>query len=226
MIQRDKWYTIGESVGFPSKGEVSISLGPSSLMVYASVDYSSALISLINYSIVPGVSIDVRIQKRENRHQIDIKFTTIRTEGSYEETILFMSGSSWNLVPIIESVEYNSVCQLLNIKDAGGAVNPWIYMYLDSSNGYMLAPGESTKIIAKILHGWYDITDKMIGWQWSRESGDYADDLAWNIAHSALTTEAEISYEDLGAAVNSNTSCTFIINSVYEQAAITSMFRI
>ncbi|NCB97400.1 MAG: hypothetical protein EOM36_03445 [Bacteroidia bacterium] len=225
-IQKDRWYNVAESSNFPVSGEISVSLGSSSVLFHASVSFSNALISLINYSIIPGISIHLRIQKTNNKHLLDLKFTSSRAESEYEIDVQIITGSSWVFQSILESHEYLSICQLTNIKDIGGASNPWVYMYMDSSLGYTLSPGETTKIIIKVLQGWYDITEKMIAWQWSRESGSYADDLVWNIAHSSLTKEADISYIDLGSSAINNTSCIFTIQAAYQDAAITSTFEL
>lgn len=226
MIYKDKWYTIAESQNFPAHGELSITLGPSTISLHASITFSNALISLISYSIVPGLTIDVRIQKTENSYFLDVRYATLKPDTGFVPEILIISGSTWLNSGIIEGFEYNTICQLSNIRDSGGLMNPWVYAYIDSSLGYMIGPGEKTIIKVNILQGWYDITDKMTAWQWSRSSGDYASDLAWNIAHTSLTTEAEISYDDLGNSAALNASCVFTIQAVFEDAAITTMFKI
>lgn len=226
MIYKDKWYTIAESSSFPSRGELSITLGPSTISLHASATFSSALISLMSYSIVPGVTIDVRIQKNGSKYLLDIRYATLKSDTGFVPEVLVIDGSTWLHDGVVEGFEYGALCSLLNIKDSGGLLNPWVYAYIDSSLGYMIGPGEKTIIKVNILQGWYDITDKMTAWQWSRTSGDYADDLAWNIAHASLTTEAEISYDDLGNAAAQNVSCVFTIQAVFEDAAITSMFTI
>lgn len=226
MIYREKWYTIAESFDFPVSGEINVVLGPSTLLFHASSSFSSALISLINYSIVPGLTIDLRIQKANNKYSLDLKYNTSGADSGFVPEIQIMQGGKWLHDGFIETVEYYTICQLSGIKDIGGSMNPWIYMYLDSSLGYMIGPGEETTITARVLKGWYDITDNIIGWQWSRTSGDYADDLAWNIEHSSLTTEALIRYADLGNSLAQNINCTFTIQAVYEDAAITSILTI
>ena len=226
MIYKDRWYTIAESTNFPVLGEINVVLGPSSILFHASASFSSALISLMSYSIVPRLSIDIRIQKVNNKYSLDIKYNTTIPDTGFVPEISIIDGSVWLHGGIVESVERNVICKLTDIKDTGGSMNPWVYLYIDSSMGFMIGQDEETQISVRVLKGWYDITDKMTGWQWSRSSGDYADDLAWNIAHSSLTTEASISYADLGNALALNLNCVFTIQTVYEDAAIISMFTI
>lgn len=226
MIYRDRWYTIIESSNFPVSGEINLVLGPSTILFHASANFSSALVSLMNYSIVPGLTLEIRIQKINTKHTVDIRYNTSTPDTGFIPELSVMDGGTWRHDGIIESVEYNTICKLSDIRDTGGSMNPWIYMYIDSSMGYMIGPGEETLISVRVLKGWYDITDKIIGWQWSRSSGDYADDLAWNIAHSSITTKATISYLDLGNAMAQNINCVFTIQAVYEDAAITTMFTI
>lgn len=226
MIYKDKWYTIAKSFDYPVSGEIGIALGDSTILFFCSSNFSSAFISLMNFSIVPGLSLDIRLQKIANKHQVDIKYQNTRPDSGFEPIISFISSNKWREATIQETNEQNTICSLRDIKDIGGSMNPWVYMYIDSSIGYIIAPGESTDIDLRVLKGWYDITDKMIGWQWSRASGGYADDLAWNIAHSNLTNKATISYDDLGNSAALNLSCAFTIQAVYENAAITSLFTI
>lgn len=62
--------------------------------------------------------------------------------------------------------------------------NDPVRMEIEHNGDGFLAFGESMEITCKIFQGWKDITDTVEVWRVTRESGNQADDTAWNIAHS------------------------------------------
>ena len=93
-------------------------------------------------------------------------------------------------------------------------------MEISSSMGDMLAEGESTVIDVEVYKGWVNLTSDVQSWVWTRDSGSAADDLAWNQAHAGLASQAMLSYEDLGAAVDTNVSCLFHITATIKEETI------
>ena len=93
-------------------------------------------------------------------------------------------------------------------------------MEISSSMGDMLAEGESTVIDVEVYKGWVNLTADVQSWVWTRDSGSAADDLAWNQAHAGLASQAMLSYEDLGAAVDTNVSCLFHITATIKEETI------
>lgn len=93
-------------------------------------------------------------------------------------------------------------------------------MEISSSMGDMLAEGESTVIDVEVYKGWVNLTVDVQSWVWTRDSGSAADDLAWNQAHAGLASQAMLSYEDLGAAVDTNVSCLFHITATIKEETI------
>ena len=93
-------------------------------------------------------------------------------------------------------------------------------MEISSSMGDMLAEGESTVIDVEVYKGWVNLTADVQSWVWTRDSGSAADDLVWNQAHAGLASQAKLSYEDLGAAVDTNVSCLFHITATIKEETI------
>lgn len=88
-------------------------------------------------------------------------------------------------------------------------------MEIDSSMGNMLGAGEETVVSCKVYKGWAKLTSYMTSWAWTRDSGNAADDTVWNNAHTGLTTQATITFDDLGDTVNAHSSCIFTITATY-----------
>lgn len=67
----------------------------------------------------------------------------------------------------------------------------------DASNGLALAYGESTIITPTIFNAWTNVSEKYETWIWTRDSGNYPEDAAWNISHSASSRTLTILFSDL-----------------------------
>ncbi len=93
-------------------------------------------------------------------------------------------------------------------------------MEITSSMGDLLAEGESTVVDVEVFNGWVNLTAEVQSWTWSRDSGNTADDLVWNQAHAGLTSQASLSYDDLGAAVDTNVACLFHITARIKEETI------
>lgn len=93
-------------------------------------------------------------------------------------------------------------------------------MEISSSMGDMLAEGESTVIDVEVYKGWVNLTADVQSWVWTRDSGSGADDLVWNQAHAGLTSNATLSYDDMGSAVDTNVSCLFHVTATISEETI------
>ncbi len=93
-------------------------------------------------------------------------------------------------------------------------------MEITSSMGDLLAEGESTVVDVEVFNGWVNLTAEVQSWTWSRDSGNTADDLVWNQAHAGLTSNATLSYDDLGSAVDTNVACLFHITARIKEETI------
>lgn len=83
-------------------------------------------------------------------------------------------------------------------------------MSIDFSLGAFMAPNETGIATARVLDGYgRDVTDTMTRWQWTRESGDSLEDLAWNTAHKDTENILEITYADLGSNADTNIMTAF-----------------
>lgn len=56
--------------------------------------------------------------------------------------------------------------------------NP-LYMTLDYENDNFLAYGETKRIDCRVFRGWEDVTDRVVGWTVTRDTGSPQDDAAW-----------------------------------------------
>lgn len=101
-----------------------------------------------------------------------------------------------------------------------------VYIGLDSSLGWMIGQGETTTITARVYKRWVEVSAQVLSWIWSRESGDAADDLIWDQAHANSNNVIEISFNDLGNAVQQNISCKFTIQAAYEDIILNESFTI
>lgn len=90
-------------------------------------------------------------------------------------------------------------------------------MEIDSTMGWMLGADESTEITVKVYKGWVELNSYIELWSWTRDTGDAADDLVWNNAHSNLTSSATLTFADLGSAANTNNSCLITITATYNE---------
>lgn len=101
-----------------------------------------------------------------------------------------------------------------------------VRMEIDSSLGWMIGTNETTSLSVKVYKRWVDITSLMAFWVWTRTSGDAADDLIWNQAHTALTNTAQISFADLGNSLQTNVSCKFTITATYDKSTVSTTIEI
>jgi len=101
-----------------------------------------------------------------------------------------------------------------------------VRMEIDSSLGWMIGTNETTSLSVKVYKRWVDITSLMATWVWTRTSGDAADDLIWNQAHTALTNTAQISFADLGNSLQTNVSCKFTITATYDKSTVSTTIEI
>lgn len=54
-----------------------------------------------------------------------------------------------------------------------------LYMTLDYENDNFLAYGETKRIDCRVFRGWEDVTDRVVGWTVTRDTGSPQDDAAW-----------------------------------------------
>lgn len=59
-------------------------------------------------------------------------------------------------------------------------VNP-LYITLDYENDNFLAYGETKRIDCRVFRGWEDVTDRVVGWTVTRDTGSPQDDAAWQL---------------------------------------------
>lgn len=119
MIYKDKWYTIAESYAFPAKGEIVIILGGSSVLAVVNCDFSSAAISLKNYSIAPEISVEIRIQKDNSKHFVDLRYLTSGTDLGFVPEITAMTGGGFTTTAIAQAITSNVITVLGEITGAG-----------------------------------------------------------------------------------------------------------
>lgn len=58
--------------------------------------------------------------------------------------------------------------------------NP-LYMTLDYENDNFLAYGETKTIVCRVFRGWEDVTDRVVEWTVTRDTGSPQDDTAWQL---------------------------------------------
>lgn len=156
------------------------------------------------------------------------RFTALGLQGRSASEVISDIGA--------ESIANKNVAGGYAGLDSGGKVLPEllpdfiaegaVYIGLDSSLGWMIGQGETTTITARVYKGWVEVSAQVLSWIWSRESGDAADDLIWNQAHANSSNVIEISFNDLGNALQQNISCKFTIQATYEDIILNESFTI
>jgi len=85
-------------------------------------------------------------------------------------------------------------------------VNAPLEMKIDNGGDSFLAFGESMNIICHVFKGLKEVTSLIEAWSVTRESGNQAEDDAWNIDHQnfagQITLQHGPTYSDLGAGLN------------------------
>lgn len=93
-------------------------------------------------------------------------------------------------------------------------------LIIENGGDNFLAFGESMDITCKVMKGLNDVTNEVETWQVTRESGNQAEDDAWNIAHQdfagQITLQHTQSYSDLGEGIS--TLFRFVASSGSETA--------
>jgi hypothetical protein len=99
-------------------------------------------------------------------------------------------------------------------------VNAPYELIIENGGDNFLAFGESMDITCKVMKGLDDVTAEVEEWQVTRESGNQAEDDAWNIAHQDfnghITLQHTQTYSDLGAGIS--TLFRFVASSGSETA--------
>lgn len=85
-----------------------------------------------------------------------------------EEMLFCMSSEPDVEIPVYHSIEFDG-----------------------AGDGY-LAWGESLTVTCRVMQGWHDVTDRVTEWEISRDSGDAAEDAAWNQSEKARTFDGSI----------------------------------
>lgn len=101
---------------------------------------------------------------------------------------------------------------------------------IDTQGDNFLAYGESMDITCKVFKGWEDITDTVRQWTIRRDSGDTADDEAWNIKHKEFNGSITIyntkEISDLGNNSVTVVSTLFTITATNETAVVEAILTI
>lgn len=63
---------------------------------------------------------------------------------------------------------------------------------IDNQGDYYLAYGEKTQLTCRAFRGWEDVTDKVISWSVTRDSGDPIEDAAWALKPKAQNFNGSI----------------------------------
>ena len=169
-------------------------------------------------------------------------------ENSYERTIPLMVTKGVNKITTgytIELYQVNSISsQGLNMTGYSAYLNN-IYMTgtieqlqidepvrieIDTQGDNFLAYGESMEITCKVFKGWEDITDTVRQWTIRRDSGDTADDEAWNIKHKdfngSITIHNTKEISDLGNNSVTVVSTLFTITATNDTASVEAIVTI
>ncbi len=101
---------------------------------------------------------------------------------------------------------------------------------IDTQGDNSLAYGESMEITCKVFKGWEDITDTVRQWAIRRDSGDTADDEAWNIKHKdfngSITIHNTKEISDLGNNSVTVVSTLFTITATNDTASVEAIVTI
>ena len=101
---------------------------------------------------------------------------------------------------------------------------------IDTQGDNFLAYGESMEITCKVFKGWEDITDTVRQWTIRRDSGDTADDEAWNIKHKdfngSITIYNTKEISDLGNNSVTIASTLFTITATNDVASVEAIVTI
>ncbi|UVO73201.1 hypothetical protein NXW43_21605 [Bacteroides thetaiotaomicron] len=101
---------------------------------------------------------------------------------------------------------------------------------IDTQGDNFLAYGESMEITCKVFKGWEDITDTVRQWAIRRDSGDTADDEAWNIKHKdfngSITIHNTKEISDLGNNSVTVVSTLFTITATNDTASVEAIVTI
>ena len=89
-------------------------------------------------------------------------------------------------------------------------------MEIDTQGDTTMAWGETLQVVCAVFRGWEELTGEVTGWSVTRDSGDAADDAAWQLKDKAKNFDGSlgISYKqednDLGGnSLSSSTLFTF-----------------
>lgn len=101
---------------------------------------------------------------------------------------------------------------------------------IDTQGDNFLAYGESMEITCKVFKGWEDITDTVRQWAIRRDSGNTADDEAWNIKHKdfngSITIHNTKEISDLGNNSVTVVSTLFTITATNDTASVEAIVTI
>ncbi|WP_298072227.1 hypothetical protein [uncultured Bacteroides sp.] len=110
------------------------------------------------------------------------------------------------------------------------AIDAPVRIEIDTQGDNFLAYGESMDITCKVFKGWEDITDTVKQWTITRDSGDTADDDAWNIKHKdfngSITIHNTKELSDLGNNSLTAVSTLFTITATNEEASAEAIVTI
>lgn len=110
------------------------------------------------------------------------------------------------------------------------AIDAPVRIEIDTQGDNFLAYGESMDITCKVFKGWEDITDTVKQWTITRDSGDSADDEAWNIKHKdfdgSITIHNTKEISDLGNNSVTVVSTLFTITATNDTASVEAIVTI
>lgn len=141
MVYKDKWYKIAETYAFPTKGSISLLLGDSSVIFYANSDFSSSVISLVNHSVVPEVTIEIRMQNEGAKRTVEFRFLSATFNEGLIAEISIITGANWIETVPTESVTTNVIALLGEVIGTGGsgAFDPNQFFYFDEETGTVVS---------------------------------------------------------------------------------------
>ncbi len=108
--------------------------------------------------------------------------------------------------------------------------NEPVRIEIDTQGDNFLAYGESMDITCRVFKGWEDITGTVTQWTIRRDSGDTADDEAWNIKHKdfngSITIYNTKEISDLGSNSVTMISTLFTITATNNTASVEAILTI
>lgn len=110
VINQDSWYKFATSSGvFPCDGKISITLGGSSFIIYASASFEGTIMNIVTGIFEIDCAVKLRMQNINNNLLLEISCTK-----SKELTIVALDGGGWSAILPSISYEENIICSIDN----------------------------------------------------------------------------------------------------------------